>query len=175
MSQVGGNPVGRRPLWSVVCPCVALRLVNSLSTGSWGAAIGPTATPAFWHQHYQGLRNFRLAECVEILTREAGLFLRDDGDSRRLAIRELQQYRKRTLVAHAAELAEGIRVEDFRRWGRPGIRAQLLDLRSGKLEMDFRYEGDDRSFHVLNAVSPAFTCAIPFCAYLVDQIAQLVA
>jgi len=41
--------------------------------------------------------------------------------------------------------------------------------------MDFRYEGDDRSFHVLNAVSPAFTCAIPFCAYLVDQIAVLVA
>lgn len=140
-----------------------------------GAAIGPTATPAFWREHYRGLGNFRLAECVEILTREAGLFLRNDGDFRRLAIRELQQYRKRTLVAHAAALAEGIRVEDFRRWGRPGIRAQLLDLQSGKLEMDFRYEGDDRSFHVLNAVSPAFTCALPFCAYLVDQIAQLVA
>jgi hypothetical protein len=40
--------------------------------------------------------------------------------------------------------------------------------------MDFRYEGDDRSFHVLNAVSPAFTCALPLAAYLVNRIGQLV-
>jgi len=39
--------------------------------------------------------------------------------------------------------------------------------------MDFKYEGDDRSFHVLNAVSPGFTCAFPFAAHLADQIAQL--
>ena len=103
------------------------------------------------------------------------LFVRNDGDFRRLAIHELRKSRKRTLVAHAAGLACGIRGDDFARWGRPGIRAQLLDLSTGKLEMDFRYEGDDRSFHVLNAVSPAFTCAIPFCAYLVDQIGRLVA
>ena len=36
--------------------------------------------------------------------------------------------------------------------------------------MDFRFEGDERSFHVLNAVSPAFTCAMPFSEYLVDRI-----
>jgi len=78
-------------------------------------------------------------------------------------------------VGHAAALAQGIRAEHFTRWGPPGIRAQLLDRATGTLEMDFRYEGDDRSFHVLNAVSPAFTCAIPFCAHLADQIDRLVA
>ena len=36
--------------------------------------------------------------------------------------------------------------------------------------MDFRYEGDDRSFHILNAVSPAFTCALPFARHVVDEI-----
>lgn len=149
--------------------------VHVTVTADGGTALGPTATPAFWRQHYQGLKNFRLAECVEVVAREVGLFLRNESDFRRLAIHELQKYRKRTLVAHAAALAQGIRIEDFGRWGRPGIRAQLLDVSSGKLEMDFRYEGDDRSFHVLNAVSPAFTCAIPFCAYLVDQIERLVA
>ena len=35
--------------------------------------------------------------------------------------------------------------------------------------MDFKYEGDDRSFHILNAVSPGFTCALPFAAHLADQ------
>ncbi|MBM2830579.1 MAG: dependent oxidoreductase, partial [Gammaproteobacteria bacterium] len=39
-----------------------------------------------------------------------------------------------------------------------------------QLVMDFCYEGDDRSFHVLNAVSPAFTCALPFSRLLVDEI-----
>ena len=139
------------------------------------AHIGPTAMPALWREHYQGLRNLRLAECLEILAREARLFLRNDFDFRGLAIRELRKYGKRTLVAHAAGLAEGIRFQDFQRWGPAGIRAQLLDVPTGKLEMDFRYEGDDRSFHVLNAVSPAFTCALPFCAYLADQIEALVA
>ena len=149
--------------------------VHVTVTADGGTALGPTATPAFWREHYQGLKNFRLAECVEVVARELGLFLRNDHDFRRLAIDELRKYRKRTLVAHAAALAQGIRLADFRCWGRPGIRAQLLDISSGKLEMDFRYEGDDRSFQVLNAVSPAFTCAIPFCAYLVDQIERLVA
>jgi hypothetical protein len=36
--------------------------------------------------------------------------------------------------------------------------------------MDFRFEGDSRSLHVLNAVSPAFTCALPFAEYLFDCI-----
>ena len=140
-----------------------------------GTSLGPTATPAFWREHYEGLRRFRLAECLEVVAREVGLFLRNDGGFRRLAIHELRKYRKRTLLAHAAALAQGIRLEDFRSWGSPGIRAQLLDITRGKLEMDFRYEGDDRSFHVLNAVSPAFTCAIPLSAHLVDQIDRLVA
>ena len=46
----------------------------------------------------------------------------------------------------------------------------MLDTRTRRLEMDFRYEGDDRSFHVLNAVSPAFTCAFPFARHVVDEI-----
>jgi (S)-2-hydroxyglutarate dehydrogenase len=63
--------------------------------------------------------------------------------------------------------------EQFKTWGKPGIRAQLVNLKECKLEMDFSYEGDDRSFHLLNAVSPAFTCCPPFSAYLVDKIEGL--
>jgi Golgi nucleoside diphosphatase len=39
--------------------------------------------------------------------------------------------------------------------------------------MDFRLEGDARSLHVLNAVSPAFTSAFPFARYVVDQVERL--
>ena len=137
--------------------------------------IGPTAIPAFWREHYDGLRNFRLAECAEILALEAALFLRDDFGFRRLALAELRKYDPRHLVTLAGELADGIRPEHFRSWGPAGIRAQLYDGERRALDMDFRFEGDDRSFHVLNAVSPAFTCALPFSAYLADEIARLTA
>jgi hypothetical protein len=119
------------------------------------------------------MRGFSLTECASIVARETGLFLRNDFGFRRLALEELRKYSRRRLVALAAQLAEGIRDEHFRRWGPPGIRAQLVDIRARRLEMDFKYEGDDRSFHVLNAVSPGFTCAMPFAAHLVEQVDRL--
>jgi hypothetical protein len=36
--------------------------------------------------------------------------------------------------------------------------------------MDFVVEGDDCSVHVLNAVSPGFTCALRFAEHLVEKI-----
>ena len=36
--------------------------------------------------------------------------------------------------------------------------------------MDFVLEGDDRAMHVLNAVSPAFTCSLPCASYVCDHI-----
>ena len=57
----------------------------------------------------------------------------------------------------------------FTEWGRPGIRAQLLDVTTDELVMDFIIEGDTESVHVLNAVSPAFTCSFPFARYVIDN------
>jgi len=34
--------------------------------------------------------------------------------------------------------------------------------------MDFVVEGDDRTVHVLNAVSPAFTSSFPFARWVVE-------
>jgi hypothetical protein len=36
--------------------------------------------------------------------------------------------------------------------------------------MDFVIEGDAHSTHLLNAVSPGWTCAIPFAQYAVNHI-----
>ena len=85
----------------------------------------------------------------------------------------MRKYLKPWLVKLASELATGVSPKLYRRWGKPGIRAQLYDIENRRLEMDFKFEGDERSFHVLNAVSPAFTCSIPFCAFLFDRIEDL--
>ncbi|MDW8308536.1 MAG: L-2-hydroxyglutarate oxidase [Verrucomicrobiales bacterium] len=133
--------------------------------------IGPTAIPAFWREQYRGLQNFKLDEFLEILFRDLGLLCFAGFDFKRIAVSELLKYCRWRLVSLAAQLVEGVRLRDYRHWGEPGIRAQLLHLKSRKLEMDFVLQGDEKSFHVLNAVSPAWTCALPFARYVCDQIA----
>jgi L-2-hydroxyglutarate oxidase LhgO len=78
------------------------------------------------------------------------------------------------MVSLASVLAEGVAEKNYQKWGRPGIRAQLLDITKRKLEMDFVLEGDNRSMHVLNAVSPAFTCSLPFASYVCDHIVKAI-
>jgi L-2-hydroxyglutarate oxidase LhgO len=135
--------------------------------------IGPTAIPAFWREQYGTFDNFRFGEFVEILFREAGLMFSSSFDFKQLAVEELKKYSRPHLVALASRLASGVDIKHYRRWGQPGIRAQLLDIRSRKLEMDFVIEGDERSTHLLNAVSPGWTCSLPFASYVVDRIQKI--
>ena len=136
--------------------------------------IGPTAIPAFWRENYQGLKQFRLMEMLDILGIDAYLFLTNKFGFRKLAFSEMQKYSKRKLVRLAGTLLRDINFKDFQQWGKPGIRAQLINKKTKQLEMDFKFEGDGESFHVLNAVSPAFTCAIPFSQLLVEEIKKKV-
>lgn len=138
-----------------------------------GVTLGPTATPALWREHYDGWSNFRWRECLAILRRETAMFLRNDAGFRDVALAEWRKHRRAELVRDAAGLADGISRGDYPAWGAAGIRAQLVDVATRRLEMDFRVEGDERSFHVLNAVSPAFTCALPFADYVAERVDAL--
>ena len=132
--------------------------------------IGPTAIPAFWREQYQGWSNFNMPELTEIILRQAGLFLSSNFDFKALAFRELKKYSKPLLVSLATKLAKGVDIKHYRQWGLTGIRAQLLNIRKKELEMDFVLEGDKQSMHILNAISPGLTCALPFADYVCDQI-----
>ncbi|KAF4516171.1 hypothetical protein B566_EDAN000410 [Ephemera danica] len=144
--------------------------VHFTITADGKAKIGPTAIPAFWRENYEGLNNFKLGEMMEVAGRGLGLLTNAQFDYRRLAMEEIAKYSRSKMVELASVLAEGVQESNYQQWGRPGIRAQLLDITKKKLEMDFVLEGDRRSMHVLNAVSPAFTCSLPFAAHVCDQI-----
>ena len=132
--------------------------------------IGPTAIPALWRENYGGLAGFSASEMAEIVFRQAGLFFGAGFDFKRLAWEEIQKNSKNVMVSLAGRLAGGVKASDYRRWGKPGIRAQLVDVEKKTLVMDFLLEGDAGSMHVLNAVSPGFTCALPFAAHVCDRI-----
>jgi (S)-2-hydroxyglutarate dehydrogenase len=51
----------------------------------------------------------------------------------------------------------------------PGIRSQLVDLKTGKLVQDFIVENYQNSTHILNAVSPGWTSALPFGKWIAEN------
>ena len=73
------------------------------------------------------------------------------------------------LVKESTELVPS--AYSVNRWDKkpPGIRAQLVHLPTGKLEQDFVAKKYLNSVHVLNAVSPGWTSAIPFGKWIVDE------
>jgi L-2-hydroxyglutarate oxidase LhgO len=141
----------RTHLYPVPDPRFPFLGVHFTLTVDGSVKIGPTARPSVRHGTMLLLRN---------------------PDLRRHAFEEIRKSSRRHIVGLASSLASGVRVEDYARWGKPGVRAQLYDIRRGALEMDFVIEGDARSMHILNAVSPGFTCAFPFAEHVVDTIAD---
>lgn len=134
--------------------------------------IGPTAIPALWRENYGGWANFQLREMLEVFFREAGLMVSSGFDFQKLAMEEVRKFSRRHMVELAGRLATDIKETDYRHWGEPGIRAQLFDITTRKLVMDFVIEGDRDSTHVLNAVSPGWTCSLPFSSHVADRVAS---
>jgi len=131
--------------------------------------IGPTSMPAFWRENYHGFSKFKFPEMVSILGWESRLFAANAFGFRNLAMDEIKKYNKKYFAGLALDLVKKMDVKGFDEWGKPGIRAQLLNIHTKELVMDFVVEGDKDSIHVLNSVSPAFTCSFPFAKWVVDN------
>ena len=131
--------------------------------------IGPTATPAFWRENYRGFEHFSFEEMTDILNYEIKLFIQNKSGFRNLAKDETRKYNKDYFISLAAKMVQEIDPKGFTNWTAPGIRAQLLDKDKLQLVQDFVVEGDKKSVHVLNAVSPAFTCSFAFAAHITNN------
>jgi L-2-hydroxyglutarate oxidase LhgO len=131
--------------------------------------IGPTAIPAFWRENYDFKNGCSFDEMAEVLFFESKLYFTNACHFRSLAHEEIRKYNKEYFISLALAMVKHIDPKGFTEYTKPGIRAQLLDKTTLNLVQDFVVEGDNKSVHVLNAVSPAFTCAFPFSQYVVDR------
>lgn len=134
--------------------------------------IGPTSIPAFWRENYKGMDNFKVGELGNVLGWESRLFMSNAFGFRGLAFEEMKKYNKSYFVNLATSMVHNIDKSGFTEWSKPGIRAQLLNTKTLELVMDFVVEGDGTTIHVLNAVSPAFTCSFPFAKWVVDNYVE---
>jgi L-2-hydroxyglutarate oxidase LhgO len=146
--------------------------VHLTTTVDGSVKVGPTAIPVMSREQYSLTSGFNAREFLEILGTYPKFALSPHHDVLSLLRTELPKLSRRVLVRQAMKLAPSIKLEDFTQVGKPGIRAQLFDLKDKKLEMDFVVEGDAKSTHVLNAVSPAWTSCISFSKFVVDQMQE---
>lgn len=144
--------------------------VHLTVTVSGRTKVGPTAIPSLWREDYGGVRGINASELAGI-ARLYPRFLRSPHhDVPGLVRSEVPKYSRRYLVSQASALVPSVRPDDFRERGRVGVRAQLLHVPSGRLEMDFVVEPGERSTHVLNAVSPAWTSSLAMAEWIVERI-----
>ncbi len=130
--------------------------------------IGPTAIPAFGREEY-GLLDDLSWETISILGRDALLFFTNDA-FRTAAMGETKKYFKTYMYSEARKLVPELKIEDIEDTPKVGIRPQLVDWKNKKLVMDFIILKDGDSLHILNAISPAFTCSMAFAKHVVNEL-----
>jgi L-2-hydroxyglutarate oxidase LhgO len=131
--------------------------------------LGPTSIPAFGRKNYGLIKGAKLTELPPILKAIAIMFFKNPG-FRSLALSEPRKYLPYFFYLDAKELLKKLHPSEIRRCDKVGIRHQLIDRRNWSMIMDFFSVQDERSFHVLNAISPGFTSSMSLTPVLADQI-----
>jgi L-2-hydroxyglutarate oxidase LhgO len=131
--------------------------------------IGPTAIPIVGREQYSIREGWSIVDSVQAVKSAVALVKGESHNLGSILKSEWPKIMLSKLVQESAELVpSAIGVKNWKKKP-PGIRAQLVHLPSGKLEQDFVVRRHLNSFHVLNAVSPGWTSAIPFGKWLVEK------
>ncbi len=128
--------------------------------------IGPTAIPIAGREQYSLLSGWSGSDVAQSLKGMSSLMRGDAHDFGKIIRSEWPKVVQNLLVKESLELVPT--ANKVREWHKkpPGIRAQLVHLPTGKLEQDFVVARKLNSIHVLNAVSPGWTSALPFGRYV---------
>lgn len=130
--------------------------------------VGPTAVPAFGREQYHGLESVRPLEALDIGRQLVGQYMGDHQGFRAFAHAEALRFLTPRFVAAGRALVPDLTASHLVPCDKVGIRAQLLDLHTRQLVMDFLVTQDGAITHILNAVSPGFTGAFAFAKLVVD-------
>jgi len=130
--------------------------------------LGPTAIPAFGRENY-GLIEGISWEGFPLLWQEAVLFVKN-SKFRNLALSEPLKYLPNHFFKDCQKLVKHLEPGWLMPTKKIGIRPQLVDWNTKELLMDFLFEKGEDSFHILNAISPAFTSSLAFAEFVADAL-----
>jgi L-2-hydroxyglutarate oxidase LhgO len=130
--------------------------------------VGPTAIPALGRENYGFFEGWGW-DTPLVLLRD-GVLLLENSEFRTAALTEPKKYLKVVLFRDARRLIPELRLSDLEETSKVGIRPQLVHWPTRRLVMDFVMHSDSETFHVLNAVSPAFTCSMALAKHAVNLV-----
>jgi len=131
--------------------------------------FGPTAIPAFGRENYIGIDGLEPLEAAKIFGNLAIQYWINEQGFRNYAHDEVSRFLKPRFAAAVRALIPRLETKDLIPSTKVGIRAQLLNKKTRRLEMDFMVHKQGNTVHILNAVSPAFTSSLPFADHVVDK------
>jgi L-2-hydroxyglutarate oxidase LhgO len=129
--------------------------------------LGPTAIPAFGRENYGILKGID-AEGFSILLSDTTLFA-TNPKFRSVALSEPRKYLFPFFFEDARKLVKKLDPEHIESCDKVGIRSQLVDWDTKEMVMDFMVQQDGDVVHILNPVSPAFTCSMELARQVVEQ------
>ena len=129
--------------------------------------LGPTAIPAFGRENYGMLRGID-GEGWSILWSDAILFGLNPK-FRSVALTEPRKYIFSYFFEDAKKLVKKLEPEHVESCDKVGIRSQLVDWTNKEMVMDFLVKSSGNAVHILNPVSPAFTCSMALAKHVVKN------
>jgi len=128
--------------------------------------VGPTALPLIGREQYANFETANTEDMLRMGRFLISLFKSNKDHFRSMAITEMIKASKIGFFREAKRLVKSLSISDLKSGRNPGIRAQLIDININ----DFLVLSGNDSTHILNAVSPAFTCSLSFSEYVVSNL-----
>jgi L-2-hydroxyglutarate oxidase LhgO len=164
---VDSNP--KRLVYPVPNPVNPFLGVHTTNTINGEIKIGPTAFPVIGKEQYKLSNGFSVNELSEFYKATKALIKSDSVDLIGLAKEEFIKLFTKPLLSRTIKLSNSLSTN--KQWSKypAGIRAQIINLETNAIEMDYIVKADKNVVHILNAVSPGWTSAIPFTHWVVEN------
>ena len=159
----------KRLIYPVPNPINPFLGVHTTNTLSGDIKLGPTAFPVIGKEQYKLTEGFNFNELREFIVASKSMMKSKSMDFRSLAFTELLKQFKFKVVSNSKYLSDAIKLNNGWEKYPAGIRAQIVNLENNSLEMDYIVRSDKNVVHVLNAVSPGWTSALPFGRWVVES------
>jgi len=161
------NP--KRLVYSVPNPINPFLGVHTTITLNNEIKIGPTAFPVVGKEQYKLTDGFNFKDLVEFFASSTALLKSDSVDLIGLAKEEALKLFRKPLLKRTRKLSNSL--DSNTDWVKypSGIRAQIINTKTKAIEMDYIIKTDKNVIHILNAVSPGWTSAIPFTRWVIEQ------
>ena len=132
--------------------------------------IGPSSTPVFGRDQYDGCFGKSLNENLNLFFNFSKKIIFNENKLRSLALKELSLLTKQGFFNEVKKIFKNLSPDELELSNQKvGIRSQIFDPTKKNLVNDFVVINQQHTTHVLNAISPAWSASFAFAEHLIDH------